>query len=107
MKVIVISGASSNVGKTTLARKLQQVLAGSCVVKIGHGRRKPGIDNHFYELGTPFRRILENHAQAHWLLIESNAILREVCPDLAIYLEGKAPKPSAEHARSKADIISG
>ncbi len=107
MKVIVISGASSGVGKSTLARCLQRMLEGSERVKIGHGKRKPHVKNHFYALGTPFRTIRENHNRARWLLIESNAILREIQPDLLIYLEGKNPKPSAEYARRRADIASG
>jgi len=107
MKVIVISGASSRVGKTTLARSLQRVLEGAEVVKIGHGERRPEIKNHFYELGTPFHTIRENHAEARWLLIESNSILREVQADLVIYLEGPNPKPSAEYAKCRADIVSG
>jgi hypothetical protein len=107
MRVIVISGASSKVGKTTLALRLQRVLEGSEVVKIGHGPRKAGIENHFYELGTPFHVIAENHADARWLLIESNAILREIQAGLVIYLDGPHPKPSAEYARRQADIVSG
>jgi hypothetical protein len=107
MKVIVISGASSKVGKTTLAKSLQRVLDGSVVVKIGHGKRKPEVKNHFYALGTPFRTIQENHGDARWLLIESNSILHEIQPDLVIYLEGENPKPSAAYARSRADIVSG
>jgi len=106
-KVIVISGASSKVGKTTLARGLQRLLEGAEVVKIGHGPRKTWIRNHFYELGTPFRTIQEGHAQARWLVIESNSILREIEADLVIYLEGPNPKPSAECARRRADIVSG
>jgi hypothetical protein len=107
MGVIVISGASSGVGKTTLALGLQRVLEGAEVVKIGHGPRRAGIENHFYELGTPFATIRQNHANARWLLIESNAILREIEADLVIYLDGPHPKPSAEYARRRADIISG
>lgn len=107
MKVIVISGASSNVGKTTLARGLQRLLEGAELVKIGHGPRKDQIPNPFYELGTPFQTIRENHAEARWLLIESNSILREIQADLVIYLEGANPKPSAGYARRRADIVSG
>ncbi len=107
MKVIVISGASSKVGKTTLALGLQRVLPGAQVVKIGHGPRKARIENHFYELGTPFDTIKDDHADARWLVIESNSILREIQPDLVIYLEGPHPKPSAAEARCRADIVSG
>ncbi len=94
-------------GKTTLALGLQRVLPGAEAVKIGHGPRKARIGNHFYELGTPFESIQKNHAHARWLLIESNSILREIQPDLVIYLEGPHPKPSAEEARRRADIFSG
>jgi deoxyadenosine/deoxycytidine kinase len=107
MKVIVISGASSEVGKTTLAGKLRRLLPGAEVVKIGHGRRKPSLANHFYESGTSFQTIREKHAGAAWLIIESNSILHEIEPDLVIYLEGEHPKPSARYARGRADIISG
>jgi adenylate kinase len=107
MKVIVISGASTGVGKTTLARGLQRLLAGAEIIKLGHGRRKTDVGNRFYELGTPFETIRANHRDAHWLLVESNSILREIQPDLVIYLEGENPKPSAEYARRRADIISG
>ncbi len=107
MKVIVISGASSKVGKTALAESLRRMLEGAEVVKIGHGPRKPGLPNHFYESGTPFETIRANHAGAAWLIVESNSILREMEPDLVIYLEGEHPKPSALHARERADITSG
>jgi hypothetical protein len=107
MKVIVISGASSKVGKTTLAGSLRRLLEGAEVVKIGHGPRKPGIPNHFYESGTPFETIRANHAGANWLIVESNSVLQEVEPGLVIYLEGENPKPSARYARERADIISG
>jgi hypothetical protein len=107
MKVIVIAGASAGVGKTTLAKSLQRLLAGAEIVKLGHGRRKTDVGDHFYESGTPFETIRANHCRAHWLLVESNSILREIQADLVIYLEGQTPKPSAEYARSRADIISG
>jgi adenylate kinase len=107
MRVIVISGASAGVGKTTLAKSLQRLLAGAEIVKLGHGRRKTDVGNHFYESGTPFETIRANHRKAHWLLVESNSILRELQPDLVIYLEGENPKPSAAYARRRADIVSG
>jgi DNA polymerase III delta prime subunit len=105
MKVIVIAGASSGVGKTTLALALQRVLPGTVAVKIGHGPRKAQVANHFYELGTSFDTIRQNHAGAPWVVIESNAILREIEADLVIYLDGPHPKPSAQEARRRADII--
>jgi hypothetical protein len=107
VKIIVISGASSGVGKTSLARNLQTLLPGAQLIKIGHGRPKAGIGNHLYPLGTSIETLCDNHRDAPWLLIESNSILREMEPDLLIYLDGPNPKPSAEYARAQADIVSG
>ena len=83
------------------------MLEGAEVVKIGHGKRKPDVPNHFYESGTPFQTIRKNHGSAPWLIVESNSVLREMEPDLVIDLEGENPKPSAQYARDRADIISG
>lgn len=59
MKTIVISGARSNVGKTTLAEKIRQLLPGSVRVKLGHGELKEDMDDVFYHAGTPYERIKE------------------------------------------------
>ena len=107
MKTIVISGASSNVGKTTLAGKVCEILPGAVHVKIGHGARKPGPGNVFYPLGTGFERIGAENRGALFLVIESNGILSEIDPDLAIYLPGGTPKPSAAKAAEKAHIVRG
>lgn len=107
MKVIVISGASSNVGKTTVARSLQAALENATFVKIGHGVEDPENPDILYSVGTSFETIRRNHADAKWLLIESNAILLEIQPDLLIYMDGPNPKPSAKEARVRSDITSG
>lgn len=107
MKVIVISGAHSKVGKTGLARSLCSLLPGAVHVKIGHGKEKPGIDGSFYHLGTTFSSIASNHDNTSFLIIESNSILKEITPDCCIYLPAENPKPSARLARKKADIIRG
>jgi len=107
MKVIVVSGASSNVGKTTVARRLQSLLDGARLVKIGHGKHRPEVPDLLYPMGTSFETVRSDHGDAKWLLIESNAILLETQPDLLIYLEGENPKPSAKEARVRADILSG
>jgi len=107
MKVIVVSGAHSNVGKTQLAKALCALLPGAVRIKIGHRARKPGEDNYLYEIGTGFSKIAAEHAGAPFLVIESNRILEEITPECAIYLTGKDPKPSAGIAIKKADIIRG
>jgi hypothetical protein len=107
MKVIVVSGARSNVGKTHLSRALCTLLPGAVRVKIGHHARKPGGDSCLYGMGTGFSTIAAEHSDARFLIIESNRILEEITPDCAIYLPADNPKPSAEIAMKKADIIRG
>lgn len=107
MKVVVVSGAHSNVGKTQLARALRDLLPGAARIKIGHHARKPGGDGYYYHMGTSFSAIAAEHSDARFLIIESNRILEEIIPDCAIYLSAEDPKPSAEIAIKKADIIRG
>ena len=107
MKTIVISGAKSNVGKTTLAEEIRRLLPGSVRVKLGHGEPKEDVDGIFYHAGTPYERIKEKNPQADFLIIESNRILKEIDPDLAIYLPADDPKPSAALAETRADLIRG
>lgn len=107
MKTIVISGAHSNVGKTTLAKAIRDVLPGAVCVKIGTGAKKEGSADILYPFGTVFRDIKADHAEASFLLIESNHVLTELDPDLCIFLGGRDEKPSAALARQKADLIRG
>ncbi len=107
MKTIVISGAKSDIGKTTLAEGICRLLPGSVRVKLGHGELKEAEDNVFYPSGTPFERIKAENPQADFLVIESNRILEEIEPDLTVYLPAEDPKPSAALAEEKADLIRG
>lgn len=83
------------------------MLPGSVRVKLGHGDLKEDMDDVFYHAGTPYERIKEENQQAKILIIESNRILEEIEPDLAIYLPADDPKPSAELAETRADLIRG
>jgi hypothetical protein len=107
MKTVVISGARSNIGKTTLAERICSLLPGSVCVKLGHGERKEEMSNVFLHPGTPFERIVEENPEADFLVIESNRILEELEPDLAVYLPADDPKPSAALARERADLVRG
>lgn len=107
MKVIVVSGARSNVGKTQLSRALCELLPGAVRIKIGHHARKPGGDDFLYPIGTSFSTIAAEHGNTPFLIIESNRILEKITPECAIYLPAENPKPSAEIAVKKADIIRG
>ncbi len=107
MKVIVVSGARSNVGKTHLAAALRALLPDAVAVKIGHHAAKPGKEGILYQMGTGLSTIAAEHPAARFLIIESNSILDVLTPDCAIYLAADNPKPSAQTAAKKADIIRG
>ncbi|MEW6378900.1 MAG: molybdenum cofactor guanylyltransferase [bacterium] len=119
MKTIVISGACSNIGKTTLAKAVCDALPGAVFVKIGTGVKKEDSLDILYPFGTPFRDVEADHRGADFLVIESNHILAEIDPDLCIFLDGQRvtpisqrdlpmhEKPSAALARQKADIVRG
>jgi hypothetical protein len=107
MKVIVVSGAHSNIGKTQLARALCALFPGAVRIKIGHGMLKSDEDGYFYHQGTDFTTIVSEHSNADLLIIESNSILGEITPECVIYLPDDNPKPSAGLAEKKADIIRG
>lgn len=107
-KIIVVSGAHSNVGKTKLAYQLCSLLDNAIRVKIGHHSEKKHGDSNYYYAGTPFFKILEEHRQCRYLIIESNHIISEIQPDCLIFLTGqKKAKPSADTALKKADIVRG
>lgn len=107
MKVIVVSGARSNTGKTRLAREVCRLLPSAVRIKIGHGIRKEGDDGYFYPAGTSFETIAARHNGAGYLVIESNSILKHIVPDCTIYLAADDPKPSAAMARERADVLRG
>ncbi len=107
MKTIVVSGACSNIGKTTLAKELSKILPQAEFVKIGTGKKKENSPDTLYPFGSYFERLKDNHSKAHFLIIESNTILTELEPDLCIYLDGQPEKPSAILAKKRADLRRG
>ena len=108
MKTIVISGAHSSVGKTTLAKGLCRIIPDALHIKIGRGKRNVDKEDILYPSGTPFEKIYTQHKHLKFLIIESNSILKEITPDCTIFLTGDSPpKPSAIEAMEKADITRG
>lgn len=108
MKVIVISGARSGVGKTTLAQNIAKTLGeGNCeIIKIGSSVCDSAKQTRFFSSCSEGLSYIQNPDTAiSYLLIESNSILQLVTPDLVIYLAADYAKTSAELAKAKADII--
>ncbi|MBF0430733.1 MAG: molybdenum cofactor guanylyltransferase [Fibrobacteria bacterium] len=106
-KIIVVAGAHSNVGKTTLCLKLKKLFSDSAVIKLGHGKPKKNVGNIFYPSSTDFKEIQRKFSAVQYLIVESNAVLEHINPELVIFLDGDKPKASAKKARERADILSG
>jgi hypothetical protein len=107
LKTIVVSGACSGVGKSTLARKISALIPGAVTVKIGHHPFDPKKEVQLFQGGASFEKICQSIGNVSYLIVESNSILQEITPECVIYLPADKPKPSASIARAKADIIRG
>lgn len=112
MKTIVISGSYSNVGKTTLAINIAEVLNSSKVkiIKIGHNPSKPDKNiTLFHNCSDAMSYIsyLEASNTFEYLIIESNSILSYFKPDLTIFIrmQEEKEKKSAKLASASADIL--
>lgn len=120
MRTIVIAGAHSSLGKTTLGRKLKAQLGGRAeLIKVGHGRDKGKEELLLHSTKTAVELIANRRRQGSldYLIIESSAILKGFTPDFCIFIEGgrqqqggqaakeQSPKKSAQYARERADFI--
>lgn len=105
MKTIVISGAHSKIGKTTIAHQIRELIPGSKFIKIGSHSKKDTKDDTIFQINTSFEFIADLYKDVPYLIIESNRILYEMTPECTIYLPGTPTKPSGEIAKKKADII--
>jgi molybdopterin-guanine dinucleotide biosynthesis protein A len=108
LKIIVIAGAASGVGKTFLGRNIAASLGvNNCeLIKFGHGATDSKRSERLFtdiQVGLEYVQTVK----VSYLIIESNAVVEFIKPDLLIYLAGatEQTKPSAELARSSADII--
>lgn len=107
MKKIVIGSTERHMGKTTLARRLQQVIPKSIVLKIGHHEDKQKLEPLFHSPEELLDTLKKYEQDYDVVIIESNAILRHIKPDLAVFIKGKENpmKVSAVFASTMADII--
>jgi len=112
MKIIVISGSYSGIGKTTLARNIGKILGNQeCeIIKFGHNQYNPTKKEklfHNIEEGVDYIKALQKKNTINYLIIESNSIYTFIKPDFAVFLKGnnKPEKETAALARKFADII--
>jgi molybdopterin-guanine dinucleotide biosynthesis protein len=112
LKIIVVSGSHSNIGKTTVLRNIQAKLQplSAVAIKIGHRPMNADKPEKFFsniQEGMQYIESIGQSGNTEFLLIESNSILNHLEPDLVVFLKGKdqPEKDSAGIARPKADII--
>ena len=111
MKTIIIAGAGSNVGKTTILRSLKSFFPNHISVKLG---KIEVPDKSKAELLLPSNYSLEQIRDAigqkpEYLLIEGNSILKRYEPDLAIFVDGEPEKKreDAQELKEKCHLVVG
>ncbi|MCX6644797.1 MAG: LysR family transcriptional regulator [bacterium] len=110
MKIWLISGASSYIGKTTLLNKLAAVLPDVESMKTGHHAKKNhGAANYFISTDDSLRFIDSLKEKSGYLLVESNRLAGIVDADLVIFLDSMEGdrRRDANTLHSHADIILG
>lgn len=112
MKIIVIAGGGRRVGKTTLAKKIKELLPGAEMIKLGTHQPRDDKPILFLPHGSSLVDVKKKVGSPKFLIIESGSILDD--PDLdahlVIFLPTADPlenKPGSERRRKKADIVRG
>jgi len=109
MTTWVICGAARGVGKTHLARRLCELLPGAVYAKCGHGMRKPGGAENFFQTKADLDAFLASGRESvRHVVVESNAMAREGEGDVIIFLDGidavTDVRSDAEELRSNAHV---
>ena len=110
MKIWLVAGAMSGVGKTTLVERLIKVLTDSEFLKIGHGRRrKKGPENYFTSTDDGLAFIESLRGRCEHCVVESNRLVGRLDADIVIFLDGSTGdrRPDADNLRKSANIIIG
>lgn len=111
MKTVIIAGAHSDSGKTTVLRKIAKVFDDSVTVRLGRAdEAKEGKEEILLPSDTEFDAIVDSiPRKPAYLLIEGNSILKRFDPDLAIFVDGDGPdrRPDADELKERCDIVAG
>ena len=110
MRVWLIAGSSSGVGKTTLAEKLAKILSLSAIVKVGHGQPKSYKGkNYFKDINKALKFIERQKENSRNCIIESTRLVSKINADIVIYLDSPEldPRHDSDFLRKNADIILG
>lgn len=111
MKIVVISGAGSKVGKTSVLRALKQLLPNSASIKLGRAEEASADkDEMLLPSGSTLCEIKSAiGGEFSYLLVEGNSILKKFSPDLAIFVDGevKDKRADADLLKAKCDLVAG
>jgi molybdate transport system regulatory protein len=110
MRVWIIAGSSSGVGKTSLAEKLTDILPHSIYVKIGHGKTQNiKAANYFTDIEKALKFIEHQKEIFDNCIVESTRLVGQIKADIVIYLDSPDldPRPDSDFLKKNADIIIG
>ncbi len=108
MKTWLITGSQAGVGKSTLMKRLADILGDAVCIKLGHGLRKTGgWKNYFTQTEDAIEFIKEQDSIREHCLVESNRLVGKIHTDTIIFLDtldGERRRDS-ERLRASAGVI--
>jgi molybdate transport system regulatory protein len=110
MKIWLIGGSSSGLGKSTLAKELMALLDGAVYLKLGHGKRKKdGPSNYFIETDDALEFIDSIKERYPHVVAEASRLIGKLPADVVIFLNRQDDnrRSDADNLLSKADIVLG
>jgi molybdate transport system regulatory protein len=110
MRIWLIAGAFSGIGKTTLAGNLRTLLPESTTLKIGHGQRKTeGGNNYFTTVDDAIEFISKQSCNHRHCIVESARLIGSISADIMIFLDNLDGdrRRDASVLRKSADIVLG
>jgi len=110
MKILLISGSRSNIGKSTLAVNIAEILKPKKVeiIKFGHGKRDPEKKTKLFiniEDGKKYIKSKIFSNSLDYLIVEGNSIAKYIRYNLLIFIKIKNQKISSRYPLENADII--
>lgn len=101
MKTIVIAGAGSKTGKTTVALFLESLLPHSYVVKLGVRTERQENRIPLFPVDADFSDISDTiPPDTEYLIIESGRIAKKIKPDCLIYMDLPEDVPTEDDGRA-------
>lgn len=111
MKTVIVAGAHSDSGKTTILRRIASILGDVVTVKLGRAdEAKEGKEEILFPSDATIDDVIGAiPGKPAYLLIEGNSILKRFDPDLAIFVDGDGPdrRSDADELKGRCDMVVG